>query len=149
MFFSDQTWISGRMGVDFEREAPSLHSHAGQVVFFLSPNSQSYPHSDPEPGRYPVHDLLPGLHSHPDPDCQHFSQLPGHQGANWTVLCSSQPQSEKETCNDLQARLSHVRLQPFYMSDKRLSIWYLVLVSSLFLFKLDLLDHKTSDRRFT
>ena len=49
MFCSDQAWVSGRMGVNFEREAPSLHSHAGQVVIFLSPNSQPDPYSDPGP----------------------------------------------------------------------------------------------------
>ena len=108
MFCSDQAWISGRMGVNFEREAPSLHSHAGQVVFFSCPNSQPDPY------------LHPG-HFHPDPDFHLFSQQPGHQRVNRTVLCSSQPQSEKETCGNLQARLSHVWLQPFYMSDKRLS----------------------------
>ena len=107
MFCSDQAWISGRMGVNFEREAPSLHSHAGQVVIFSSPNSQPDPY------------LHPG-HFHPDPDFHLFSQQPGHQRVNRTVLCSSQPQSEKETCDDLQAWLSHVWLQPLYMIYKRL-----------------------------
>jgi len=31
-FSRDQKWISGRMGVELEREAPSHHSHAGQAI---------------------------------------------------------------------------------------------------------------------
>ena len=40
-FFSDHMWISRKMGVHLEEEAPSLHAHAGQVslniLFFLFP----------------------------------------------------------------------------------------------------------------
>ena len=33
IFFSDHMWISRKMGVYLEEEAPSLHAHAGQVSF--------------------------------------------------------------------------------------------------------------------
>ena len=38
IFFSDHMWISRKMGVHLEEEAPSLHAHAGLVslnIIFL------------------------------------------------------------------------------------------------------------------
>ena len=36
IFFSDHMWISRKMGVYLEEEAPSLHAHAGQVSLNMS-----------------------------------------------------------------------------------------------------------------